>query len=100
MFVVSVNQIHLVGLEATVCTALVKMAGMVRSIGFIGAGNVANALTRGFLAAKLVDKSNLIASAPTEEDVAAIKVRFKSICVYYNGVVHLMLYVCSSLIYV
>ena len=51
------------------------MAGLIRSVGFIGAGNVANALTRGFLAANIVGKTSLIASAPTEADVAEIKVR-------------------------
>ena len=58
-----------------VCSAVSGMAGkLVRSVGFIGAGNIANALTRGFLAAKIVDKSNLIASAPNEEAVADMKV--------------------------
>ena len=51
------------------------MASLIRSVGFIGAGNVANALTRGFLAANIVGKTSIIASAPTEADVAEIKVR-------------------------
>ena len=50
------------------------MSGLVKSLGFIGAGNIATALARGFLRAGVLTGDRIIASAPTEADVAPIKV--------------------------
>ena len=50
------------------------MSGVVKSLGFIGAGNIATALARGFLRAGVLTGERIIASAPTESDVAQIKV--------------------------
>ncbi|XP_062521057.1 pyrroline-5-carboxylate reductase 2-like [Corticium candelabrum] len=43
------------------------------SIGFIGAGKMAQALTRGFLASRITSKEQIIASAPTLQSISDIK---------------------------
>ena len=51
------------------------MSANVTSVGFIGAGKIATALARGFLASGKIAKDRIIASAPTTEETASIKVR-------------------------
>lgn len=46
----------------------------VSSIGFIGAGKIASALARGFLAAGLISKDRITASAPSRIDLENIEV--------------------------
>ena len=47
------------------------------SVGFIGAGKIATALARGFLAAQIVSKDRITASAPTLNSLANIGVRYR-----------------------
>ena len=46
----------------------------ISSVGFIGAGKIATALAKGFLAAGLVSKDRIIASAPSRQDLDNIEV--------------------------
>ncbi|XP_003388469.1 PREDICTED: pyrroline-5-carboxylate reductase 1, mitochondrial-like, partial [Amphimedon queenslandica] len=45
----------------------------VSSIGFLGAGKIASALARGFLAAGLISKDRITASAPSRKDLEKIE---------------------------
>lgn len=47
----------------------------VSSVGFIGAGKMATALAKGLLAAGLVSKDRIMASAPSRPDLDNIEVR-------------------------
>lgn len=44
------------------------------TVGFIGAGKIATALARGFLATGKIAKDRIIASAPTTQETESIKV--------------------------
>ena len=46
----------------------------ISSIGFIGAGKIATAMARGFLAAGLISKDRITASAPSRHDLDKIEV--------------------------
>ncbi len=50
------------------------MSANVMSVGFIGAGKMATALARGFLASGKIAKDRIIASGPTIKEIENIKV--------------------------